>query len=78
MNDILRRIARGSQWCVSPITGQDGRPSWSKIITAAVLGVYALGVPMPASVGVVAIAAAHGTKVLLAAITRKEGADAAE
>lgn len=73
----MRWIRRPWEWCISPITGADGRPSWSKLITAAVLGVYGLNVDMPASVGVVAIAAAHGTKVLLAALTRKEAADAA-
>lgn len=57
-------------WCISPVTGQDGRPSWAKLITAAVLGLYAIKAPVPGSVAIVAIAAAHGTKVLLAALQR--------
>lgn len=63
-------LTRKWEWCIAPLTGADGRLSWSKLVTAAVLGLYGLKAPVPASVGIVAIAAAHGTKVLLAALTR--------
>ena len=66
-------LSRKWAWCIAPLTGADGRISWSKLITAAVLGVYASGAQMPAAVGVTAILSAHGTKVLLASITHKKG-----
>lgn len=61
---------RALQWCISPVTGNDGRPSWSKLVTAGVLVLYALSANLPATVAIVAICAAHGTKVLLAVIQR--------
>lgn len=57
-------------WGISPITGEDGRPSWAKIITAYVVTLYLFTEHLPASVAIAAIVAAHGTKALLAYINR--------
>jgi hypothetical protein len=52
-------------WCLHPLMGDDRRLSWSKLVLAAVLALYAAGVALPVTVAVVAILASYGAKVLL-------------
>jgi hypothetical protein len=49
-----------------PLTGDDGRISFTKLFDVFIASLYALGAPIPASVAIVLVASAHGTKVLLA------------
>lgn len=51
-----------------PLTGDDGRLSFTKLFSVFVALLYALGAPVPAVVACFLIASAHGTKVLLALI----------
>jgi hypothetical protein len=67
---MIRRIRQAAWFCLEAMTGTDKRLSWSKVITLAVLLIYAAGVALPATVAITAICAAHGTRVLLAAIAR--------
>lgn len=51
-----------------PLTGDDGRLSFTKLFSVFIALLYALGAPVPAVVACFLIASAHGTKVLLALI----------
>jgi hypothetical protein len=65
---VEQRVARPVRWVVSPITGDDGRPSWWKIMGVLVLASYWRRVPLPESVAVVLLFCAFGVKVALALI----------
>ena len=65
---VPRVIYRSGAWVVSPITGDDGRPSWWKIMGALVLLTYWKGVALPVPVAVVLIFCAFGVKVALAMV----------
>lgn len=54
-----------------PLTGDDGRLSFTKLFSVFVALLYALGAPIPAVVACFLIASAHGTKILLALIESK-------
>lgn len=59
---------RAGVWVVSPITGDDGRPSWWKLMGLAVLVTYWFERPLPESVAVVLLFCAFGVKVALALV----------
>lgn len=65
---VPRAAYRTGAWIVSPITGDDGRPSWWKLMGAGVLLTYWRGVALPVPVAVVLIFCAFGVKVALAMI----------
>lgn len=63
---VVRSVGGAWTWTISPITGDDGRPSWSKIITFYVVTLYLFTSHLPSNVAITAIFAAHGIKALLA------------
>jgi hypothetical protein len=54
------------------ISGADGRISWSKIVTAVVLAMYAFDRPLPQGVAIAALAASFGVKVFTGWLTRND------
>lgn len=63
---IARRVGGVWTWTISPITGEDGRPSWAKLITFYVVTLYLFTPDLPTNVAITAIFAAHGIKALMA------------
>jgi hypothetical protein len=76
---ILAIIVARHQWIPTawayvthPLTGDDQRISFTKLFDLTIVGVYAIRTnAIPASVAIVLVASAHGTKVLMAWITGK-------
>jgi hypothetical protein len=67
---VGRRISDGLLALIHPITGADGRVSFSKLISVAVLAHYAVSANLPAVVACWIIAASFGAKILLAVIDK--------
>lgn len=60
-----RTVIGAGAWLVAPWTGSDGRPSWWKLMSAAVLLHYALiERRLPETVAIVLIFSAFGIKVV--------------
>lgn len=71
---VARRDWIPTAWAyvTHPLTGDDSRISFTKLFDLTIVGVYAVRAnAIPASVAIVLVASAHGTKVLMAWITGK-------
>lgn len=66
----MTRVAAALRWVGAPLCGQDGRPSFSKLIVITVLAMYAMAVSLPVAVAIAAIAASFGVRVFLAFLSR--------
>jgi hypothetical protein len=75
---VARRRWIPTAWAyvTHPLTGDDQRISFTKLFDLTIVGVYALHPnAIPASVAIVLVVSAHGTKVLMAWITGKTLSD---